>query len=45
VRAGFSNAAAKIAGRTATMNDPNENRDFCEVEINRSFEAVEAGLE
>ena len=37
IRAGLDNASAKIAGRAVTMTDPNEIRELCQGELNRSF--------
>ncbi len=44
LRSGLSNAGSKIAGRTATVTNPNEIRDLCESEINRAFQAAEKDL-
>ncbi len=44
LRSALANTGAKIANRTAAMTSPAEIRDFCQTEINRSFEAAEADL-
>ena len=44
LRSALSNTGAKIANRTASMTNPAQIRDFCQVEINRSFKAAEADL-
>jgi phage terminase Nu1 subunit (DNA packaging protein) len=41
LRSGLDNVAVKCAGRTATMNDPNEIRQFIEDEINRAMRVAQ----
>ncbi len=45
LRSGLSNAGSRIAGSTTMLTDPNEIRDVCEAEINRSFVAAERDLD
>ena len=44
LRSSMSTTGSKIANRTAAMTRPAEIRDFCQAEINRSFNAAEADL-
>lgn len=45
LKSALSNVSTKVAGRAATMSDPNEIRDFTDAEVNRAYRAAHADLQ